>query len=37
MTTVPILKAAYECRLVNDSGHDDYRLLIGKIEAVYSQ
>ena len=39
-TAVPILKAAYaayECRLVNDSGYGDHRLLVGEIEAVHLQ
>ncbi len=35
---VPILKAAYaayECRLVDDRGYGDRRLLVGEIEAVH--
>jgi len=35
---VPILKAAYaayECRLVDDRGYGDHRLLVGEIEAVH--
>jgi len=37
-TAVPILKAAYaayECRLVDDRGYGDHRLLVGEIEAVH--
>jgi len=37
-TAVPILKdayAAYECRLVDDRGYGDHRLLVGEIVAVH--
>jgi len=37
-TAVPILKAAYaayECRLVDDVGYGDHRLLVGEIEAIH--
>ena len=37
-TAVPILKdayAAYECKLVEDRGYGDYRLLIGEVAAVH--
>ena len=37
-TAVPILEAAYaayECRLVDDRGYGDHRLLVGEIEAVH--
>jgi len=37
-TAVPILKAAYaayECRLVDDIGYGDHRLLVGEIEAIH--
>ena len=38
-TRVPILKdayAAYECRLIDDKGYGDHRLLVGEIVAVHS-
>ncbi len=37
-TAVPILKAAYaayECKLVDDKGYGDHRLLVGEIVAVH--
>jgi len=37
-TTVPILKAAYaayECKLFDDRGYGDHRLLVGEIVAVH--
>jgi len=37
-TAVPILKAAYaayECKLVDDRGYGDHRLLVGEIVAVH--
>jgi flavin reductase (DIM6/NTAB) family NADH-FMN oxidoreductase RutF len=37
-TQVPILKAAYaayECRLVDDRGYGDHRLVVGEIVAVH--
>ncbi len=37
-TMVPILKdayAAYECRLVDDRGYGDHRLLVGEVVAVH--
>ena len=37
-TAVPILKAAYaayECRLVDDRGYGDHRLLVGEIVAIH--
>jgi len=37
-TSVPILKtayAAYECKLVDDKGYGDHRLLVGEIVAVH--
>jgi len=38
-TAVPILKdayAAYECRLIDDRGYGDHRLLVGEIVAAHS-
>ena len=38
-TAVPILKdayAAYECKLVDDKGYGDHRLLVGEVVAVHS-
>ena len=38
-TAVPILKnayAAYECRLIDDKGYGDHRLLVGEVVAVHS-
>lgn len=37
-TSVPILKvayAAYECKLIDDQGYGDHRLLVGEIVAVH--
>ena len=38
-TAVPVLKAAYaayECKLVDDRGYGDHRLLVGEVVAVHS-
>jgi len=38
-TAVPILKAAYaayECKLIDDKGYGDHRLLVGEVVAVHS-
>jgi flavin reductase (DIM6/NTAB) family NADH-FMN oxidoreductase RutF len=38
-TAVPVLKAAYaayECKLVDDRGYSDHRLLVGEVVAVHS-
>lgn len=34
-TPVPILKAAYECRLIDDREYGDHRFIVGEIVAVH--